>query len=291
MPALELDNVSFGFGPVSNRYEVFTDASLKVEENEFVAIVGFSGSGKSTLISLLAGLEMPDTGEVRMNGEVIKAPGPDKGIMFQNYSLLPWLSVYANVELAVKQVFPEMHSTVRREYVEHYIDLVSLSGSEYKRPHELSGGMRQRLSLARTLALKPEVLLLDEPLSALDALTRAVLQDEIIRIWEEDRRTVVMITNDVDEAVLMADRIVPLTPGPSASFGREFPVTLDRPRDRSTLNFNPEFKTLRNEVTKYMLGINEEAKALAPAGELYLPDLEPKMPGEIPVKPTVEVFA
>lgn len=287
MPALELDNVSFGFGPASNRYEVFKDASLTVQENEFVAIIGFSGAGKSTLISLLAGLDKPDTGEVRMDGQQVKEPGPDKGIMFQNYSLLPWLSVFANIELAVKQVFPKMGKAQRSDYIDHYIGMVSLSGSEYKKPNELSGGMRQRLSLARTLAMKPQVLLLDEPLSALDALTRAVLQDEIIRIWEEDRRTVVMITNDVDEAVLMADRIVPLTPGPAATFGREFPVTLARPRERSTLNFNPEFKTLRNDVTKYMLGINEEAKKLAPAVELNLPNLEPRMPGQLPTKQIV----
>lgn len=281
MSFLELNNISFGFGPVSNRYEVFENASLSVEPNEFVAVIGFSGSGKSTLISLLAGLLQPDTGEVLMQGQPIAEPGPDKGIMFQNYSLLPWLSVQGNIDLAVKQVFPEMSKSERREYVQTYIDMVSLTDSEYKKPHELSGGMRQRLSLARTLAMKPEVLLLDEPLSALDALTRAVLQDEIIRIWEEDRRTVVMITNDVDEAVLMADRIVPLTPGPSASFGKSFPVTLARPRDRATLNFNPEFKKLRNEVTRYMTRINKEAKELSPQVELPLPDLQPEMPGKL----------
>jgi len=287
MAFIELDNVSFGFGPISNRYEVFENASLSVEENEFVAIIGFSGSGKSTLISLLAGLQKPDSGTVMMRNKPVEEPGPDKGIMFQNYSLLPWLSVVGNIELAVKQVFTDMSPEQRRDYVQHYVDIVSLTGSEYKKPHELSGGMRQRLSLARTLAMKPEVLLLDEPLSALDALTRAVLQDEIIRIWEEDRRTVVMITNDVDEAVLMADRIVPLTPGPSAGFGKSFPVTLDRPRDRATLNFNPEFKTLRNEVTRYMLQINADAKALAPAEELTLPNLEPQMPGKLPVQSPV----
>lgn len=279
MSYLELDNVNFGHGPISNRYEVFEGASLSVEKNEFVAVIGFSGSGKSTLISLLAGLQKPDSGEVRMAGEPVGEPGPDKGIMFQNYSLLPWLSVYGNIELAVKQVFPKMGKTERRDYIQHYIDMVSLTGSEWKLPGELSGGMRQRLSLARTLAMKPEVLLLDEPLSALDALTRSVLQDEIIRIWEEDRRTVVMITNDVDEAVIMADRIVPLTPGPAASFGKEFVVTLDRPRERATLNFNPEFKHLRNEVTKYLIGLNEEAKELSPTVDLPLPDLEPVMPG------------
>ena len=185
MSFLELDNVSFGFGPTSDRYEVLANANLSVEQNEFIAVIGFSGSGKSTLISLLAGLEQPDQGQVRMHGNPIGEPGPDKGIMFQNYSLLPWLSVQGNIELAVKQVFPKMEIAERGDYVQRYIKMVNLTGSEEKRPQELSGGMRQRLSLARTLAMQPEVLLLDEPLSALDALTRAVLQDEIIRIWED----------------------------------------------------------------------------------------------------------
>ncbi|WP_442485006.1 ABC transporter ATP-binding protein [Aeoliella sp. SH292] len=279
MAYLELDNVDFGFGPASQRYEVLKGASLSVEQNEFVAVIGFSGSGKSTLVSLLAGLQRPDRGEVRIAGQLVREPGPDKGVVFQNYSLLPWLTVVGNIELAVKQVFPEMTRDERREYIQHYIDVVSLTGSEAKLPGELSGGMRQRLSLARTLSMKPEVLLLDEPLSALDALTRAQLQDEIIRIWEEDRRTVLMITNDVDEAVIMADRIVPLTKGPAAHLGREFPVTLDRPRERATLNFNPEFKQLRNEVTRYMMQLNEESRQLAVENELPLPDLKPVMPG------------
>lgn len=275
MAYLELDQVNFGFGTSTHRYEVLEDCSLAVEENEFVAIIGYSGSGKSTLMALLAGLLVPDSGAVKLRGKAMKEPGPDRGIVFQNYSLLPWLTVFGNIELAVRQVFPSMTGNQRREYIQHYINLVSLNGSEWKKPRELSGGMRQRLALARTLAMKPDVLLLDEPLSALDALTRAVLQDEIVRIWEEDKRTVVMITNDVDEAVLMADRIVPLTPGPRASLGREFPVTLPRPRDRTTLNFNPDFKHLRNQVTKYMLEINAEAKEARDANELPLPDIEP----------------
>lgn len=279
MAYLELDNVDFGFGPTSHRYEVLKGVSLSVEQNEFVAVIGFSGSGKSTLVSLLAGLHQPDQGEVRIDGAAVREPGPDKGVVFQNYSLLPWLTVVGNIELAVKQVFPGMTRDERRGYIQHYIDVVSLTGSESKLPGELSGGMRQRLSLARTLSMKPEVLLLDEPLSALDALTRAQLQDEIIRIWEEDRRTVLMITNDVDEAVIMADRIVPLTKGPAACFGREFAVTLDRPRNRAMLNFNPKFKQLRNDVTRYMMQLNEESRQLAVEDELPLPDLDPVMPG------------
>ena len=268
-------NVCKGFGPPSARYEVLQDVNLLIEKNEFVAVIGFSGSGKSTLISLLAGLEQPDSGEIKLGGQVMAGPGPDRGIMFQNYSLLPWLSVFQNIEIAVKRVFPQMPRRERKPYIQRYIDMVSLTGSEWKKPSELSGGMRQRLSLARTLAMQPEVLLLDEPLSALDALTRAVLQDEIIRIWEEDRRTVVMITNDVDEAALMADRIVPLTPGPSATLERNFPVTLERPRERKTLNFNPQFKKLRNEVSSFMMDLNEEAKQLRVETSIKLPDLEP----------------
>lgn len=281
LPYLELDNVNFGFGPPSNRYEVFQDASLAVEKNEFVAVIGFSGSGKSTLISLLAGLQQPDSGAVRIGGKPVGGPGPDKGVMFQNYSLLPWLSVFGNIELAVKQVFPDMRRGERRDYIQRYIDMVSLTGSEWKLPGELSGGMRQRLSLARTLAMKPEVLLLDEPLSALDALTRSQLQDEIIDIWQRDRRTVVMITNDVDEAVIMADRIVPITMGPAARLGREFHVGLQRPRDRATLNFNPEFKELRNDVTRYMMSLDADSRELTEERELPLPDLEPVLPGAL----------
>ena len=249
--------------------------NLSVNENEFVAIIGYSGSGKSTLMSLLAGLHQPDSGDVLLRGKPGGEPGPDRGILFQNYSLLPWLTVYGNIELAVRQVFPKQTASERKAWIQKYIDMVSLTNSEWKKPHELSGGMRQRLSLARTLAMQPEVLLLDEPLSALDALTRANLQDEIVRIWEQDRRTVVMITNDVDEAVLMADRIVALTPGPRATLGQSFDVKLERPRDRTTLNFNSDFKKLRNEVTRYMLDINLESRRLRVARNLELPELSP----------------
>ena len=275
MSFLELNDVNLGFGPPSSRTEVLQNVNLSVEENEFVAIIGFSGSGKSTLMSLLAGLHQPDSGQVLLRGKPGGEPGPDRGILFQNYSLLPWLSVYGNIELAVRQVFPNHSAVERRAWIQKYIDMVSLTQSEWKKPQELSGGMRQRLSLARTLAMQPEVLLLDEPLSALDALTRANLQDEIVRIWSEDRRTVVMITNDVDEAVLMADRIVALTPGPNATLGESFEVRLSRPRDRTTLNSNREFKKLRNEVTRYLLDISHASRQSRVAKRLELPELSP----------------
>ena len=274
MSVLELSDVNFGHGSGDDRYEVFDRVSLSVEENEFVAVIGFSGSGKSTLVSLMAGLETPDAGEVRFGGRVNPPSGPERGVVFQNYSLLPWLSVFENIELAVGKVFPEMPKAEVPGYIQQYIDLVSLTGSEWKKPSELSGGMRQRLSLARTLSMQPKMLLLDEPLSALDALTRAVLQDEITRLWEEDRRTVVMITNDVDEAILMADRIVPLTVGPSATLGQTFAVDIPRPRDRATINFDPAFRELRNEVTTYMLGLNEEVKQARPKN-IAMPDVMP----------------
>lgn len=276
MSYLEIDNVSIGFGPRDNRYEVLTDLNLSVEENEFIAVVGFSGAGKSTLISLLSGLLEPDVGQIRIGGEVIKEPSPRLGIMFQNYSLLPWLTVFENVALAVKQVFPNYSKAELREHVEKYVAMVKLSPALEKKPSELSGGMRQRASLARTLSMQPEVLLLDEPLSALDALTRAEIQDEIINIWESDKRTIVMITNDVDEAVLMADKIVPLTMGPSATLDTPFPVNLERPRNRTTLNTNPEFRRLRNDISKYMVTLNEEAKAMSEHQAAI--DLPPIMP-------------
>ncbi|GAB5560580.1 MAG: ABC transporter ATP-binding protein [Synoicihabitans sp.] len=275
MSFLELDQISVGFGPSNNRTEVLTDVNLAVAENEFVAIIGFSGSGKSTLVNLLAGLQKPDTGEVRMKGKRVREPSPERGIVFQNYSLLPWLSVSGNIELAVKSVFPQFDTKQRKAHVARYIEMVNLTPAAEKKPSELSGGMRQRVSLARTLSMQPEVLLLDEPLSALDALTRANLQDEITRIWEQDRRTVVLITNDVDEALLLADRVIPLTMGPQATLATSFDNTLARPRDRAAMNHDPAFKRLKAEITGYLLGLNREAKALRVDQEIAMPNVLP----------------
>ncbi|RPF83912.1 MAG: ABC transporter ATP-binding protein [Roseibacillus sp. TMED18] len=284
-PFLELDGVAIGFGPAKTRTDILRDVNLEVGENEFVAIIGFSGSGKSTLVSLLAGLERPTEGEVRMEGVEVTRPGPRRGVMFQSYSLLPWLSVFGNIELAVKQVFPSFSSAEVRKHVDRYIEMVNLTDAYDKAPHELSGGMRQRVSLARTLAMQPDVLLLDEPLSALDALTRAVLQDEILQIWEKEKKTVVLITNDVDEAILLADRIIPLTMGPEATLADAFPVDLERPRDRRTLTDQPAYQRLKAEITSYLVGLNKEARKLRSKTLVAMPEVKPrdfKLPSMMP---------
>jgi nitrate/nitrite transport system ATP-binding protein len=278
-PILALNNVSKSFGSGKGASEVLRSVDLTIHEGEFVAIVGFSGSGKTTLVNLLSGLLTPDRGKVIFRGKENPEPGPERGVVFQNYSLLPWLSVYENIRLAVDQVFTSQSSEERHERVLSYVQMVSLTPALAKKPSELSGGMRQRVSLARTLAMSPEVMLLDEPLGALDALTRAVLQDEIAKIWSMDRKTVVMITNDVDEALLLADRIIPLKPGPGATLGREFVVELERPRNRTLLNHDPTFKSLRNEVVSYLTHVRSEARAdeqnRAPQ-VMQLPQLTPK---------------
>ena len=272
---LEVRGLSKGYGLGSKHTSVLNNINLDVEKGEFVAIVGFSGSGKTTLISLLAGLLDPDSGEVSVAGEIVHEPSPERGIVFQNYSLLPWLTVYGNVMLAVKQVRKEVNRQEQDRITNAYIDLVGLMPARDKRPGELSGGMRQRVALARGFAMDPKILLLDEPLSALDALTRATMQDEIMRIWQKDRKTVVMITNDVDEAILLADRIIPLRPGPEATLGPEFEVNLGRPRDRTAVNQNREFKKLRNEVTRYLVDAASWKKSSIESRKIQLPDLEP----------------
>lgn len=261
MAFLELKNVSKSYGSGEQETHVLSGVNLAVEEGEFIAIVGFSGSGKTTLISTIAGLVTPDTGEVLLKGQPITEPGPDRGIVFQSYSLMPWLTVRGNVGLAVDQVFRKESRAERAERTAHYIQMVGLGHAMDRLPSELSGGMRQRVAVARALAMSPEILLLDEPLSALDALTRAKLQDEIEQIWEQDKRTVVLITNDVDEALLLADRIIPLTPGPGAQLGTEFKVDIARPRDRTTIGNDAVFKRLRADITRYLLDIGKEVGA------------------------------
>ncbi len=277
MPYLELKNVSKSFGADSEKIEVLKDINLSVEKGEFLAIVGFSGSGKSTLINLINGLIFPDSGEILVDGKKVTGPGPDRGIIFQNYSLLPWLTVYQNIQLAVDEIFPHLSKSEKEEHIKTYIEMVNLTPALEKKPAELSGGMKQRVSVARALAINPEILLMDEPLSALDALTRGTLQDEIVQIWDKDRKTALLITNDVDEGIIMADRIIPLKPGPKATLGKEFKIDFERPRIMTSINKNPEFKKLRNEIIEYLIEIGSERRVNDQVN-YELPNLKPIMP-------------
>jgi nitrate/nitrite transport system ATP-binding protein len=253
MAYLELSGVSKSYGSGASRTPVLDRISLAMDKGEFVAIVGYSGSGKTTLMSLIAGLIEPDSGGIIFNGREVNGPSPDRGLVFQNYSLLPWLTVEGNVRLAVDRLYGSESACRRRERVRDAVSMVNLTPALAKRPRELSGGMRQRTSVARTLAMNPSLLLLDEPLSALDALTRAVIQDQILDIWRAQHQTIILITNDVDEALYMADRIIPLTMGPGATFGPETKVELPRPRDRKALNHDPVYKRLRHDIIAFLL--------------------------------------
>ncbi len=275
LPLLALKNVNKSYGDGKAKVSVLKDINLDIREGEFIAIVGFSGSGKTTLVSMIAGLLDADSGKVLKQGVQISAPGPDRGVVFQNYSLMPWLTVYDNVALAVDAIFKDWTAEQRRAHTEKYINMVNLGRAMDKKPAELSGGMRQRVNVARALAANPDVLLLDEPLSALDALTRGNLQDEILQIWEQDKKTVILITNDVDEAIYMADRVIPLKPGPDATFGPAFKIELQRPRDRTALNHDPQFKRLRAEITRYLMDIGMEKSQAEVGDKIKLPDVRP----------------
>ncbi|MBO6918029.1 MAG: ATP-binding cassette domain-containing protein [Rhizobiaceae bacterium] len=274
MSFVEITDLSKHYGEGANRTEVLSNINLKVEESEFIAIVGFSGSGKTTLISAIAGLIEPDTGGVIFKGKEIDGPSPERSVVFQSYSLMPWLSVFGNVALAVNSVFKDKSKAERNEIVQKYVDMVGLSHAADRKPAELSGGMRQRVAVARALAMQSELLLLDEPLSALDALTRAKLQDEFADICEKEKKTIILITNDVDEAILLADRIIPLKPGPNATLGPDFEVNLPRPRNRGEMNSSDEFIKLRAEVTEYLMTVGAERDAET-AQEFNLPNVVP----------------
>jgi nitrate/nitrite transport system ATP-binding protein len=275
MAFLELNHVGKGFGAPGRRTEVLQEINLRIERGEFVAIVGYSGAGKTTLISLIAGLIKPDVGTLTLNDLEITSPGPDRAVVFQNYSLLPWLTVYENVLLAVDQVFMNWSPAKKQQHIDQHIAMVHLTAARDKRPAELSGGMRQRVALARALAMDSQLLLMDEPLGALDALTRASLQDEIGRLWANSRKTVVLITNDVDEGILLADRIIPLSAGPKATLGPSIAVDIPRPRDRKALNHDPRYQEIRRQVIDFLLGAGGH-RHVSISRKLILPDIEPE---------------
>ena len=252
MAYLEVRGLRKSYGTRSGLTAVLGGVDLTLEESEFVAVVGYSGSGKTTLVSLIAGLIAPDRGEILLEGVPVTGPGPERGIVFQQYSLLPWLSVRGNVALAVDAVNPGLPASERRRITDEFIALVNLTPAAWKRPRQLSGGMRQRVAVARGLAMRPKLLLMDEPFSAVDALTRATLQDELLRIWGERRSTVMLITNDVDEAILLADRIYPMTPGPDAVLGPAIEVGLPRPRQRRHMSLQPAYQKARQALVEFL---------------------------------------
>ncbi|WP_430908354.1 ABC transporter ATP-binding protein [Maribacter sp. 2-571] len=275
MAYLELNNVYKTYGEGDNKTEVLSDINLSIAEGEFVAIVGFTGSGKTTLVNLINGLLKPTSGEVLFKGTPVVDTSHERGVIFQNYSLLPWLTVGQNIYMAVKEAFPKEKKSVLTQRVKEYVAMVNLTPAFNKRPKELSGGMRQRVAVARALAMDPEMIIMDEPLGALDALTRGNLQDEILNIWSKDKRTALLITNDVDEGIYMADRIIPLKPGPNATLGPEFKIDIDRPRDKTALNDNPSYKKTRNAIIAYLMDIGEERKSVGTT-EYVLPEITPK---------------
>jgi nitrate/nitrite transport system ATP-binding protein len=250
---LQIDHVDKSFSRGATETQVLKDITLSIEQGQYVSIIGHSGCGKSTLLNLVAGLLPVSTGCVLLENKEVNSPGPDRAVVFQNHSLLPWLTVYGNIKLAVDKVFSGKKSRAERHaWVMHNLDLVQMSHAKDKRPAEISGGMKQRVGLARALAMEPKVLLLDEPFGALDALTRAHLQDSVMAIHGKLGNTVLMITHDVDEAVLLSDRIVMMTNGPAARIGEVLDVPLARPRKRLALAADPIYLKCRHRVLEFL---------------------------------------
>jgi len=249
---LEFRSVGQVFATRRGPFEALRDINLQVRKGEFLCVIGHSGCGKSTLLNMVSGFLRPTSGSVTLQGVPIDRPGPDRMVVFQNYSLLPWHTVWKNVELAVKAARPELSAAVRRDVVEHHLDMVHLSDAHHRLPGELSGGMRQRVAIARALAVRPAVLVLDEPFGALDAITREELQEELLAIWREQQPTVLMITHDIDEALFLADRVVMMTNGPSATIGEILDVPFERPRNYEAIQADPRYGRLRNRALDFL---------------------------------------
>jgi nitrate/nitrite transport system ATP-binding protein len=261
---ISVEGVEMRFATKKGSFHALAEVNLKVAQGEFTALIGHSGCGKSTLLNLVAGLLKPTTGVLLCDGREIAEPGPDRGVVFQNHSLLPWLSCFDNVHLAVQRVFGDKEGKVQlAERTHAALALVGMDHAATKRPHEISGGMKQRVGIARALAIEPKVLLLDEPFGALDALTRAHLQDELLKIVARTRSTVLMVTHDVDEAVLLSDRIVMMTNGPAATIGQVLDVPLPRPRDRLALAEDPTYMHCRKEVLDFLYTRHRHVEAKA----------------------------
>jgi nitrate/nitrite transport system ATP-binding protein len=250
---LSLQNIEKRFPiPGKEDYIAVTDVNLEIKENEIIAIIGHSGCGKSTLLNMVSGLDIQTEGTIVLENKHIVGPGPERAVVFQNHSLLPWLSVYQNIEMAVKKVMPELDSAALRERVETYVSMVNLDHAKDKLPDEISGGMKQRVGIARALSITPKVLLMDEPFGALDSLTRANLQEHLMRIQQKVKNTVIIITHDIDEAVLLSDRVIMMTNGPEATIGEILEVNLERPRNRVELQSDPEYIRCREAILSFL---------------------------------------
>ena len=249
---LALEGIGVTFPTANGPFTALRDIDLSIDKGEFVALIGHSGCGKSTLLNIIAGLTRPSRGVVFLDGDVVDKPGTDRAVIFQDHSLLPWLTVEENVRLAVDKTMRGKSRAERREWVMHNLELVQMTHAAGKRPGELSGGMKQRVGIARAIAMSPRVLLMDEPFGALDALTRASLQDAVMAIQAKLNNTVVMITHDVDEAVLLADRVVMMTNGPAATIGEDLAVTLPRPRNRIETADTADYNHARHEILHFL---------------------------------------
>jgi len=250
---LELENINKSFDlPNGGVYKAVVDVNVKIAKNEIISIIGHSGCGKSTLLNLIAGLDSQSEGNIFLNSKEITGPGPERAVVFQNHSLLPWLTVYENIELAVKKVMPELDSLDRQVRVNKFISMVNLEHAKDKYPGEISGGMKQRVGIARALSIKPDVLLMDEPFGALDSLTRANLQEHLMRIQQNVQNTVIIITHDIDEAVLLSDRVIMMTNGPEATIGEILEVDLPRPRNRVELQSDLEYIRCRESILSFL---------------------------------------
>ena len=252
-PLVQIENVGMSFDTKSGRFIALRDINLQIREGEVVSLIGHSGCGKSTLLNLIAGLTLPSESGLICAGHEIAGPGPDRAVVFQNHSLLPWLTCFDNVYLAVERVFGQKEGKPKlKARTQAAIDMVHMAHAAQKYPHEVSGGMKQRIGIARAFSMEPKILLMDEPFGALDALTRAALQDELNLVMAKTGATVVMVTHDVDEAVLLSDRVVMLTNGPAATIGEILSVQLPRPRDRLTLASDAEYIRCRAAILEFL---------------------------------------
>ncbi|WP_394173508.1 ABC transporter ATP-binding protein [Thalassotalea litorea] len=261
---LDISKIDMVFPTPKGDFTALQNVDLKIKKGEFISLIGHSGCGKSTVLNVVAGLYQATKGAVLLNNKEVNEPGPERAVVFQNHSLLPWLTAYQNVELAVKQVFSKsMSGKEMQDWIEHNLALVHMEHAMHKRPDEISGGMKQRVGIARALSMQPEILLMDEPFGALDALTRAHMQDSLMEIQDELNNTVIMITHDVDEAVLLSDRIVMMTNGPAATVGEILEVDLPRPRDRLALASDPRYNELRSEVLTFLYEKQRKIEVIA----------------------------